>query len=184
MPTRPTLQTDRLLLRPFSLDDSARVQELAGEKEIAATTLNIPYPYEDGMAEAWIETHAETFEKGESIIFAIVLKQENMLIGAIGLTINPTHNRGELGYWIGKTHWNNGYATEAGLTVLEHGFVQRKLNRITASHLSRNPASGKVMQKLKMTHEASFRKHVKKWDEYEDLEMYGILRKEYMSPTT
>lgn len=179
MPKRPTLQTDRLLLRPFKLDDAARVQELAGVKEIASTTLNIPHPYEDGMAEAWIETHAEAFEKGESITFAIVLKQENMLIGAIGLAVNPDHDRAELGYWIGKPYWSNGHATEAGRAVLEYGFTKRNLNRIYASHLSRNPASGKVMQKLNMRHEASYRQHVKKWGHYEDLEVYGILRDEF-----
>ena len=182
MPKRPTLQTDRLLLRPFSLDDAASVQQLAGKKEIASTTLNIPHPYEDGMAEAWIETHAEAFEKGEAITFAIVLMKENVLIGAIGLAINSTHDRGELGYWIGKTHWNHGYATEAAHAVLEHGFIQRKLNRITARHLSRNTASGKVMRNIHMTHEASFRQHVKKWGKYEDLEMYAILRDEYNQP--
>ncbi len=179
MPKRPTLQTDRLLLRPFTVEDAARVQELVGESEIASTTLNIPHPYEDGMAEAWIETHAEAFEQGKSAHFAIVLKQEKIIIGAIELGINATHDRAELGYWIGKPYWNNGYMTEAARAVLHYGFIERNLNRICASHFSRNPASGKVMQKLNMTHEASFRQHFKKWGEYEDLEMYGILRNEF-----
>ncbi len=179
MSNRPTLSTERLILRPFHLGDAPRVQELAGEKAIASTTLNIPHPYEDGMAEDWIETHAEAFEKGESVTFAIVLKQENALIGAVGLDVNAAHDRAELGYWIGVPYWNNGYASEAARAVLEYGFVERKLNRIYASHLTRNPASGRVMRKIGMTHEASFREHVKKWGEFEDLEMYGILRDEF-----
>jgi ribosomal-protein-alanine N-acetyltransferase len=179
MSNRPTLSTERLILRPFILDDAPRVQKLAGEKAIASTTLNIPHPYEDGMAEDWIETHAEAFEKGESLTFAIVLKQENVLIGAVGLDVNAAHDRAEMGYWIGAPYWSNGYASEAARAVLEYGFVERKLNRICASHLSRNPASGRVMQKIGMTHEASFRAHVKKWEKFEDLEVYGILKDEF-----
>ena len=180
MSTRPTLQTERLLLRPFSLADAARVRALAGDKGIASTTLNIPYPYEEGMAEAWIKTLPEAFEKGESLTFAIVLAQEEQLIGAIGLEIDTRHDRGELGYWIGKPYWSKGYVTEAARAVLEYGFTVRNLNRIFAFHFSRNPASGKVMRKLKMTHEASLRKHVKKWDKYEDLELFGILKDEFI----
>ena len=177
---RPTLQTDHLLLRPFTLDDAVHVKELAGQKEIASTTLNIPHPYEIGIAETWIKAQPEAFEKGESLTFAIVLKKEQQLIGAIGLEIDVRHDRAELGYWIGKPYWRNGYATEAARAVFAYGFVERNLNRIYASHFVRNPASGKVMQKLNMRHEASLRKHVKKWDKYEDLEMYGILRDEFV----
>jgi hypothetical protein len=54
----PRLGTERLLLRPFALSDAADVLRLAGDRAIADTTLNIPHPYEAGMAEEWIATHA------------------------------------------------------------------------------------------------------------------------------
>src|SRR5438045_1346013 len=108
----PTIETKNLILRPFNLSDAPDIQRLAGDKEIAATTLNITHPYENGLAEQWIETHQKQFEKGEQVIFAIVINKE-MLIGAIGLNINQQHGRAELGYWIGKQYWNKGYCTEA-----------------------------------------------------------------------
>ncbi|NIS81560.1 MAG: GNAT family N-acetyltransferase [Anaerolineales bacterium] len=175
MTERLALQTKRLILRPFTLEDAHRVRLLAGDKDIASTTLNIPHPYEEGLAEEWISTHQERFEKGESVIFAIVLQKTGELIGAIGLEINPQHQRAEMGYWIGKPYWNNGYCTEAAKAVLRYGFDSLKLVRIQATHLKRNPASGRVMQKLGMMREGSLRKHVKKWGQYEDLEIYSIL---------
>ena len=90
---QPVLESKRLLLRPFSLTDAPVVQKLAGDEAIAATTLNIPHPYEDGMAEEWIGSHQERFEKGEAVIFAITLRDEKALIGAIGLEINQLHER-------------------------------------------------------------------------------------------
>lgn len=179
MPTeQPVLETKRLVLRPFSFMDVPVVQKLAGNKAIAATTLNIPHPYEDGMAEEWIGTHQERFEKGEVVTFAITLRDEKTLIGAIGLEINQLHERAELGYWIGKPYWNIGYCTEAAREVIRFGFDEYQLHRIHAAHFSSNGASGRVMEKIGMKHEGKLRRHIKKWGKHEDLEVFGILDEE------
>ena len=183
MKQQPILETERLLLRPFEMSDAADVQRLAGDKAIADKTLNIPHPYEDGMAEEWIATHQPGFDSGELANFAVVLSHASELIGALGVRIIPQFDRAELGYWIGKPYWGNGYCTEAGHAILEYGFPELKLNRIHASHMTRNPASGKVMQKLGMIHEGRSRQHAKKWDVFEDLELYGILRDEWNERT-
>ena len=104
----PIIKTTRLLLRFFEMSDAKRVQELAGNREIAKTTLLIPHPYEDGMAEEWISTHASSFENGEGVIFAIVEKEKDSVVGAIGLSGNSAHQRAELGYWIGVPYWGMG----------------------------------------------------------------------------
>ena len=181
MNERPTIQTDRLLLRPFTMEDASTVKILAGEKDIASTTLNIPHPYEDGMAEEWIGTHQDRYEKGESVVLAIVLNDSSTLIGAIGLEISKDNDRAELGYWIGKPYWNKGYCTEAARALIQYGFDVLGLARIHASHFRRNPASGRVMQNIGMIHEGSLRKHIKKWDKQEDLEVYGILKEEWQA---
>ncbi|MEO8227247.1 MAG: GNAT family protein, partial [Gemmatimonadota bacterium] len=89
------------------------------------------------------------------------------------------HARGELGYWIGRPHWGNGYVTEAAAAVIRHGFMTLDLNRIEAHHLSGNDASGRVLLKVGMTHEGSMREHVRKWGKFQDVEGYSILRREY-----
>ncbi len=181
MAKQPELTTERLLLRPFALADAPIVQQLAGDEAIASTTGTIPHPYEDGMAEEWIGTHPKAFEEGEGVVFAITLREDKTLIGAIGLTIEGDHERAGMGYWIGKPYWGNGYCTEAARAVLNYGFAELGLNRIYATHFSRNPASGRVMEKIGMACEGCHRQHFKKWGAFEDLKVYAILKAEYES---
>jgi ribosomal-protein-alanine N-acetyltransferase len=179
MKEQPALETARLILRPFELSDSRDVQRLAGDRAIADTTLMIPHPYEDGMAEQWISTHRPGFESGEFANFAMVLRESGDLVGAIGLSFARRYDRAEVGYWVGKPYWGRGYCTEAGRAILDYGFSELNLNRIYATHFARNPASGRVMQKLGMSCEGTLRQHVKRWDRYEDLVTYAILRGEW-----
>jgi ribosomal-protein-alanine N-acetyltransferase len=175
----PAIETERLTLRTFDLTDAPEVQRLAGDREIASKTLRIPHPYEDGVAEKWISTHRDLFEKGQCVNLAITRRNDGCLVGCIGLTINTESENAELGYWIGKPYWNQGYCTEAAKQVIEYGFETLKLNRIEAHHFGRNPASGKVMQKIGMLHEGCLRQHIKKWNEFEDIVMYGLLKTDY-----
>jgi RimJ/RimL family protein N-acetyltransferase len=176
MQDQPILKTDRLILRPFRLADASDVQRLAGDRAVAATTLPIPHPYEDGMAEDWIRSQKD---KDSEIVFAITHAEESYLIGAIGLNVDNDFEHAELGYWIGKSYWRQGYATEAARAVLRYGFDMLSLHRIHSHHFAGNPASGRVMQKIGMTREGLLRQHIKKWDQYEDVVMYGILRNDF-----
>jgi ribosomal-protein-alanine N-acetyltransferase len=182
MAARPTLKTERLILRPFIPEDAADVQRLAGDRAIADTTLNIPHPYEDGMAEEWISGHQEMFDEDKGLTLAVTAKDGGHLIGAISLMgINRRFSRAELGYWIGRPYWNKGYCTEAGRAVLGYGFEELSLNRIFASHFARNFASGRVMVKLGMQREGCLRQQVRRWDQYEDMVYFGILSGEWRS---
>lgn len=178
MKTRPTLETDRLVLRPFTVADASDVQRLAGDRAVADTTLNIPHPYEDGAAEEWIGKHQAIFDEGKGAHFAITIKSDGILVGAISLMGMVAGHQAELGYWIGRPYWNQGFCTEAARAVLGYAFLEFGLIRVHSCHITRNPASGRVMQKAGMTHEGCRRQHVRKWDKTEDLELYGILKKE------
>ncbi|WP_189941725.1 GNAT family N-acetyltransferase [Sulfuriferula thiophila] len=172
----PELNTQRLLLRPFMLSDAGDVQRLAGDCRIADMTQNVPHPYEDGAAECWISGHALQFATGNSVTFAIVLQASGELVGCIGLRIKRDFDNAELGYWIGCPYWGQGYCTEAGEAVIEYAFTELGMNRIHATHFSRNQASGRVMEKLGMQMEGMLRQHVKKCGQYEDVVVRGLLR--------
>lgn len=174
----PTLRTKRLVLRPFTVEDAPTVQVLAGAREVASTTLTIPHPYEDGMAEAWIGGHAAAWESGERFTLAVATEPDGV-VGGMGLHLAPHHRRAELGYWIGVPYWNRGYATEAASAVVAFGFTELGLHRVVARHFPRNPASGRVLAKIGMTHEGTLRHHVVRWGEFEDLECFAILESEW-----
>ncbi|MCP3675590.1 MAG: GNAT family N-acetyltransferase, partial [Gammaproteobacteria bacterium] len=59
MKHQPILKTKRLILKPFTIEDSSRVTVLAGDKKIADVTANIPHPYPEGLANEWISTHSQ-----------------------------------------------------------------------------------------------------------------------------
>jgi len=179
MQDQPTLTTERLTLRPFTLEDAWDVERLAGMREIADTTLNIPHPYPNGAATAWIRTHSGGWDDGSSATFAIVETKTAKLVGAISLMIKREHRRAELGYWIARDRWNEGYATESSRRILDFGFEVLGLHRIEARHFLRNLASGQVMQKLGMQKEGVERDWAIKWDRFETLALYSILEPEW-----
>lgn len=186
MKIAPTLYTERLILRSFTLADAPDVQRLAGERDVASTTCAIPHPYEDGMAEEWISTHQSGFEKGTGINLAITRKdtektEDTILIGAIGIGIDQTEKIGELGYWVGKPYWNSGYCTEAAKAILTYAFGVLELTNIHAFYLKRNPASGRVLEKIGMQFEECFPKGVEKWGVLEDLVKYSIQNQNFKS---
>ena len=179
---QPTLQTPRLALRPFQLTDAPAVQRLTGAAAVAEMTLHIPHPYADGMADAWIATHRAAWDAGTAVSFAITTV-DNELRGTVSLQLARAHRRGELGYWIGQPYWGNGLATEAVNAILRFAFETLELNRVQASHLPRNPASGRVLQKVGMQREGLHRERFLKGDQFEDVVEYAVLRRDWVSAT-
>ena len=178
MTERPTLYTERLILRPHTVWDADELQKLIDDKDIASTTLNIPHPYTLEDAIDFLSKREENYETTGSPQFAITHK-DGFFIGGIGLNVNKEHENAELGYWIGKSYWGKGYCAEAACAVVKYGFEVLGLNRIHATHMTRNPASGRVMQKIGMKHEGHLRQDKKKWDKFEDMELYSILKSEH-----
>ena len=172
---QPALQTERLILRPFVPGDAAEVHRIVSDREIAANTAHIPHPYPDGMALEWIQRVTARWPTGESAVFAATERGAGRIVCAVGLEIDPPHRRGELGYWVARPYWNCGYASEAAAAVVGFGFRELALNRVAAHHYTRNPASGRVLQKIGMTWEGRMRRHVLKWGVFEDIDFYGVL---------
>lgn len=179
-PSQPELRTARLTLRPFRASDAPGVRRLAGAREIAENTLNVPHPYPEGAAEAWIASHGPAFARGEMAAFAVT-QPDGTLVGACGLRMESEDAIAELGYWIGVPYWNRGYASEASRAVVDFGFETLGLQRIWARVFVRNPASARVAEKAGLRHEGTLRRNLRKGDELLDHHVHGILREEWLS---
>jgi ribosomal-protein-alanine N-acetyltransferase len=135
----PKLETARLVLRPFRSADAAEFARLSGDWAVASMTSDIPYPFSPSQAVGWLKP-----VRGEAR-FAIEL--EGNLIGGAGYYRRPS-GVAELGFWLGRPWWGQGYATEATRAVVGYGLANSRLPGFSSAHFIDNPASARVLAKL------------------------------------
>ena len=172
-------ETPRLLLRQFEYPDAGTVQNLAGHIEVARSTLYVPHPYEDGMAESWIGYLIKARVARTEFTYAVILKESGQLVGASSIIYTEKHNRAELAYWVGVPYWKCGIGTEAAAVLLTGCFESLPVVKVFAAHFLENTASGRIMEKLGMKREGILRSHFSRWNRQVDSVYYGILRNEW-----
>ena len=171
--------TERLHLRPYKPEDAEELALIVNDKEIASTTLRIPFPYSQKDAEEWIASTQKKFVEDSEINWAITNRFSNKLVGTITLVLNMEYCNAEFGYFIGKTYWGNGYCTEAAKAILKFAFEDLKLHRVHALHMKKNLAAAKVLLNIGMSYEGTRWGHIKKWGQYEDIVLYGMLKEDW-----
>lgn len=172
--TIPILETERLIVRPFTLDDAATVQTLVDHPAIAAPTLSILHPYPPGAAYSWISQHQAELAN-DIVTWAIERRAVPGVIGAIDMRLTHQHSRAEIGYWLGLPYWNKGYMTEAARRVIDWGWREFALRRIQATCLPTNAASARVMEKVGMQREGLLRAYAQKQGQQMDILIYALI---------
>ncbi|HQE33471.1 MAG TPA: GNAT family N-acetyltransferase [Flavobacterium alvei] len=171
----PNLETERLLLRRVVNKDVEQIFALRSDKEVMKY---IPRPLvktkDDALAH--ITMIDEKIDTNEGINWAITLKNNDKLIGIIGLyRIQPEHFRAEIGYMLLPEYHGKGIVSEAINEVVNYGFDAIKLHSIEAIIDPKNFASEKVLQKNGFVKEA----HLKENEYYEgrflDTVIYSII---------
>ena len=174
------LLTSRLILRNFKTDDTKDIMKILKHKEVAATTLMLPHPCNIKEANMITDNYLNEQNHQIAMHWAITLKNVGKLMGSIRLVPNTKFNSAEMGFWIGKEFWRNGYTLEAASEVIKFGFEELKLNRIEAHSMVENKSSIKLLEKLGFGQEGYHPDLVIKWDEYKDVMTFGLLRKNYL----
>ena len=140
----PTVSTPRLTLRAPRNGDADRILALANDIDIARMTTSMPYPYARADAEAFL-ARVETLDLNREVVFAIDDGRDG-LIGVVGLfphgPLGP-----EIGYWVGRDYWGQGYATEAASATLVWAGKDWGRRVVMSGHFADNPASGRVLEK-------------------------------------
>jgi RimJ/RimL family protein N-acetyltransferase len=159
-------------IEPIAPHHADAVQELASHPEVLATT-NLPEPYPDDGAITWIEAAQERRADGEEFSFAIMV--DGSLVGVSGL-VEVTGDEGEVGFWVGKPYWGNGYATAGTRQVLRFAFEELELAEVFARPLERNVSSRRVLDKLGFTPMGVEVHEHPKWDEDDPVVRYVLSR--------
>lgn len=175
------LPTERLVLRPFAPADAQALVALANDYEVARHTLHIPHPYGELEAQRWLEATQQHYALGTAYPFAVTQRSTGELLGGAGLTLEPQYGRAEAGYWLGRPHWGQGFATEALAALLPFGFETLALHKIYATHHADNLASGRVLLKNNFVLEGKMAQHVRRDGRYLDLWQYGLLRADHQA---
>ena len=141
------LETARLKLRLPEMEDMKAVLPLIGDYDVAKNLSRAPHPY---AAEDWREHVArmnEGFARGTDFSFLVVRKSDGAVMGKCGVHLLEGRPF-ELGYWLGKPYWGDGFATEAARRVAAFTFHDLTVETLMAGWFEDNPASGRVLEKL------------------------------------
>ena len=174
----PTLETERLRLRPFTFDDEVAVFALVSDPEVARF---VRFEAHRTPAETrwFLESVERHYRRGDPFAWAIVRREDDRLIGSCGFVSQAGERRSaEIGYWLGKPYWGKGYAAEAARALVCFGFEQMGLERVEAKCFLDNRAGQRVIEKLGMKFEGRDRSERIK-GAHPELRVYGIARHDW-----
>ena len=151
-----TIETSRLFLRPIGLADLQKMYEnWASDDEV---TKHLSWNTHQSIEETKrvITSWLLMYERPYFFQWVITIKETQEAIGTISLfDLKFDLMQAEIGYCLGKTFWNQGYATEALQGVIDYAFSRNNFRVLLAKHLIENPASGRVMEKCGMRYEGN-----------------------------
>lgn len=143
---QPSFTTKRLLMRPFQANDMQGLYQLECEACDLTGQLHPNLMQQVDFIEKWLKPQQEQWQQGKQAVFAVVLQDNNQLLGSVSLA-HIEQQQAEVGYWIGMSHWNKGYASEACVGMTQWAMQSLGLQRLYARCLMENPASGRVLVK-------------------------------------
>lgn len=175
----PTLETQRLILRKIVVSDYQDMYDYSRRPETSRYLLWTPH-VSSRFTKKYISFLQGQYRNENYYDFAIVEKASNKMIGTCGFTsFDFDNNSAELGYVLHPDFWGKGLAKEAILRVMGFGFAELRLHRLTAKIMTENTASKRVAQKCGMRHEATHIDGMRIKGNYETIDVYAILAKEF-----
>jgi RimJ/RimL family protein N-acetyltransferase/protein tyrosine phosphatase (PTP) superfamily phosphohydrolase (DUF442 family) len=179
LPGSIRLETARLVLREFELGDLDACMAYTSDPEVVRWMEWGPNTREETQDFLTRQTTRPAGEDRRSFELAIVLREENELIGGVGLRVrNPQSREGDIGYVLNRKWWNRGIVTEAAQKMLDFGFDLLGLHRLVATADTRNVGSLRVMEKIGMSSEGVFRQDQHLRGQWRDTAVCAILEED------
>lgn len=175
----PTLETERLTLRPMKGSDAEDMYRYAKRLDVTEYLLWCPHPSQS-YTEKYLRYIEQRYRLGDFYDWAVVEKQSGRMIGTCGFTrFDCPHNIGEIGYVLSPEVHGKGFGTEAASRVLAFGFEVVGLHRIEVKFMEGNAASLHVAEKLGMTFEGYRRDGMLVKGKYRTIGTSAILSDEF-----
>jgi ribosomal-protein-alanine N-acetyltransferase len=171
----PTIETNRLLLAPFTPGDAGDLHVQIYGSEAVMEYLPGGAPRSLERVQDIIEYFADHWAKYSFGVWAVREKASGALIGQCGLNTLEGPPQVEVVVALGADHWGQGFATEAAHAALRYGFQTLRMARIVGLVDPGNPASERVLDKLGMTFQKQTKYYAMK------LKMYAIDREAFAS---
>ncbi|GAA0810646.1 GNAT family N-acetyltransferase [Spirilliplanes yamanashiensis] len=146
----PEVGTERLVLRGFRAEDLA-AHRAEVDDDAAVTWAHRRLPLADSLRR-WAD-RLDGWERDGFGMWIAELRATGKIIGHAGLQRLDGSDDVELGYYLGRSSWGQGYATEAAHAILRYGFEQCGLQRVVAVVRPENAASRRVLEKAGFRHE-------------------------------
>ena len=176
----PLLETQRLRLRKLTMRDAEDIYRYSRDAEVARHVLWDAHR-SIGDSRSYLRYMLRRYRNHEPASWGIEWKETGQIIGTIGfMWVQTDNSAAEVGYSLNRDFWNKGIMTEALRAVIAHGFRGMNLNRIEAQHETTNPASCAVMRKCGMVREGTLRQRLYNKGRYVDVELYAILRCDFL----
>lgn len=145
----PEIETSRLQLRHFTLEDFDDLFRLYSDPEV----MRYLSPRTKEQTQTSLYKHIEHWQAHNFGMWAVIHKESGKLIGRCGLSWLANTPEIELGYLFDKSYWRQGLATEAAIATLKYGFGEINLQRIVAIARPQNTASMRVIEKVGMKYQ-------------------------------
>jgi RimJ/RimL family protein N-acetyltransferase len=176
-----TLESERLLLRPFAPDDFDALFAMHSHPEVTRWLPWGPRDRDEVRAVLEKKLHGSTLdEDGDALSFAVVLKPSKEVIGDGSLwLVSAEHRLGEVGYLFHPDHYGRGYATETTRLLLQLAFDEFRLHRVVGRLEPRNISSARVLEKVGMRLEAHFVENELIKGEWQSELVYAMLEREW-----
>ena len=147
---RPTLLTQRLLLRRLNLEDANALYSIASIPEVSRYLMWDRHPSLK-YTKRYLNDLNQMYDNNEYFEWGVITRQDGRLIGTCGFTkFDFNANRGEIGYSFRPDTWGKGYATEAARATVAFGFRELNLSSVYACFAMENLASIRVLTKCGM----------------------------------
>ena len=176
----PTFETENLILRKIKVSDYTDMFEYSSLDSVTEYLTWNSHRNEE-YTKRYLKLVQDQYYDGEFYDWAVVLKNENKMIGTCGFTsFDIENNAGEVGYVINPNYAKKGYATEALKRIMYEGFMTLNLHRIYARCMDGNAASLRVMEKCGMTYEGCARSSMYIKGKYRSIHTCAIISNEFI----